>query len=239
MTTTIKPAKAAITLQPTQPSAPNEEAAFLAAQERRIEEGKHRAKSIARGTYQAAHVAEVFGRRVFAETPLDDVAAAVSQAADAVVTGDLTGVERMLSGQIIALHALFADCAMRAQANMGTYAEPVERYMRIALKAQAQCARTAEVLGSLRAGPTVFAKQANITSGPQQVVNNHGQPGTHAPAHESAKSGNELLQDGSHEQVTLDTGTPCQGRTGHSPLGAVAKIHGAEDGGGQGCVVCE
>lgn len=239
MATKISPRKANMPANPAPPGAADEEAAFLEAQERRIEEGKHRATSIARGTYQAAHVAEVFGRRVFAETPLGDVAVAVSQAADAVVAGDLTGVERMLSGQIIALHALFADCAMRAQANMGTYAEPVERYMRIALKAQAQCARTAEVLGNLRAGPTIFARQANLTTGPQQVVNNHGQPGTHAPAQESAKSGNELLQDGRHEQITLDTGAPRQGLTGHSPLGAVAEIHGAEDEGGQGRIVRE
>lgn len=234
MKTRVKtPVKAAMTPQPTQPSAPDEEAAFLKAQERRIVEGRHRAVAITRGTYQAGHVAEVFARRVFAETPLGDMAVAIGLAGDAVAAGDLSGVERMLSGQIIALHAVFTDCAMRAQANMGTYAEPVERYMRIALKAQAQCARTAEVLGNLRAGPTIFAKQANVTTGPQQV-NNHGQPSTHAPAQESAKSGNELLRDGRHEQITLDTGAPCQGLAGHSPLGAVAAIHGAADGGGQG-----
>ena len=206
------------------PSAADEEAAFLAAQERRIEEGKHRAVAIARGTYQAAHVAEVFGRRVFAETPLGDVAAAVSREADAVVAGDLTGVERMLSGQIIALHALFTDAAMRAQANMGTNAEPVERYMRIALKAQAQCARTAEVLANLRAGPTIFARQANVTTGPQQV-NNHAQPSPPARTREPANSKSELLEDATHEQQQrMVPGAQAAPARGNPAMEAVAAV---------------
>ena len=149
------------------PAASQDEAAFLVAQEQRIEQG------IARGNYQTAHVAEAFARRTFAETPLGDVARAIKQAGDAVSSGDLSGLEHILTGQIVALNGVFVDCAMRAQGNMGQYLNAAESYMRLALKAQAQCARTAEVLGNLRAGPTIFAKQANVTTGPQQVNNSN------------------------------------------------------------------
>lgn len=206
-----------------------EEAAFLAAQERRIEEGKNRAGAIVRGNYQAAHVTEVFSRRVFTETPLEDVAREIRRAGDAVAAGDMAGLEHILAGQIVALNSVFVDCAMRAQANMGTYAEPVERYMRIALKAQAQCARTAEVLGNLRAGPTIFAKQANVTTGPQQV-NNHAQPSPPARMREPTNSKNELLEDGRHEQrQRMDTRTQTAPARRNPAVETVCAVNRAED----------
>lgn len=52
--------------------------------------------------------------------------------------------------------------------------------MRLALRAQAQSARTLETLAALK-NPTVFAKQLNLAS--QQVVNNAGKlPAKTAPA---------------------------------------------------------
>jgi hypothetical protein len=43
--------------------------------------------------------------------------------------------------------------------------------MRLALKAQGQCRATLETLAVLKNPPTVFAKQANIAAGAQQVTN--------------------------------------------------------------------
>jgi hypothetical protein len=43
--------------------------------------------------------------------------------------------------------------------------------MRLALKAQSNCRTTAEALAAIQNPPTVFARQANITSGPQQINN--------------------------------------------------------------------
>ena len=213
---------------------PEEEAAFLAAQERRINEGQSRAEAIARGTYQVAHVAEVFGRRVFAETPLEDVARAIRRAGDAVAAGDMAGLERMLNGQIVALNAVFVDCAMRAQGNMGSYPETVERYLRIALRSQSQCARTAEVLGNLRAGPTIFAKQANVTTGPQQV-NNHAHPTPAARTQEPVNSENELLEDATHElQQRMVPGAQAAPARGNPAVEALGAINRAEDARGKG-----
>jgi hypothetical protein len=43
--------------------------------------------------------------------------------------------------------------------------------MRLALKAQSQCRATLETLSAIKNPPVVFARQANITNGPQQVNN--------------------------------------------------------------------
>ncbi len=209
---------------------PGEEAAFLVMQERRIEEAKNRAASIVRGNYQSAQVAETFGRSVFAETPLYDVALSIKHAGDAVAAGDMSGIEHILTGQIVALNNMFADCAMRAQENLGGYLNAAETYMRVALRAQSQCTRTAEVLGNLRAGPTIFAKQANVTTGPQQV-NNHASPP--ARAQEPKKSADELLKDATHEQQWMDTGAQAAPTRGNPAVEAVGAVDGAEIGKGQ------
>ena len=44
-------------------------------------------------------------------------------------------------------------------------------YLGLALKAQGQCRMTLETLGNIVNPPAVFAKQANFTTGPQQVNN--------------------------------------------------------------------
>ncbi|SCC95880.1 conserved hypothetical protein [Thiomonas sp. X19] len=219
------------------PAASQDEAAFLAAQEQRIEQGIARAGAIARGNYQTAHVAEAFARRTFAETPLGDVARAIKQAGDAVSSGDLSGLEHILTGQIVALHGVFVDCAMRAQGNMGQYLNAAESYMRLALKAQAQCARTAEVLGNLRAGPTIFAKQANVTTGPQQVNNGNFESSTHARTHaqEAPKPANELLEDATHEQQQrMVPGAQAAPARGNQAVEAVGAVNRAEDARRQG-----
>lgn len=210
----------------------DEEAAFLAAQEQRIEQGIARAGAIARGNYQTAHVAEAFARRTFAETPLGDVARAIKQAGDAVSSGDLSGLEHILTGQIVALNGVFVDCAMRAQGNMGQYLSAAESYMRLALKAQAQCARTAEVLGNLRAGPTIFAKQANVTTGPQQV--NNGTP----RVEDSPKPANEQsCLEAPNEWSTLDTRAKTTPARSNPAVEAVGTVNRAEDARGKGRIV--
>ena len=48
--------------------------------------------------------------------------------------------------------------------------------MRIALRAQSQCRATLESLAAIKNPPIVYARQANVTTGPQQINN-----GTAAP----------------------------------------------------------
>jgi len=53
------------------------------------------------------------------------------------------------------------------------------------LKAQSQCRATLEALAAIKNPPIVYARQANIAAGPQQV--NNGVPG---PVRADARAGN-------------------------------------------------
>jgi ABC-type arginine transport system ATPase subunit len=91
------------------------------------------------------------------------------QCAD-VSRGDLTRPEAMLLAQAHTLEALFGDLTRLAYKNLNSL-DVVERLLRLAYRAQSQARATVETLAALKNPPMVFAKQANVTSGPQQVNN--------------------------------------------------------------------
>ncbi len=121
--------------------------------------------------------------------------------AEAVNRGDLTHVEAMLMNQATALQTLFARLTERA---MGQQHMPnLESFMRMALRAQSQCRATLETLANIKNPPVVFAKQANIAHGHQQV-NNGTAP--HAHAEKTVIQQNELLE-AQHGGETMDIRT--------------------------------
>jgi hypothetical protein len=75
--------------------------------------------------------------------------------------------------------------------------------MRMVLKAQSQCRATLKTLATIKNPPVVFARQANIAQGPQQV-NNEMMRAAEPRAREDAP--NKLLEEKPHER--LDFGTP-------------------------------
>lgn len=85
--------------------------------------------------------------------------------------GDLSDLQSMLAVQAIALDAIFTDFVRRA-AMMKTN-DDLERMLRIALKAQGQSRTSIESLAVIQQGPKIFAKQANVSNGGNQQVNNH------------------------------------------------------------------
>jgi len=82
---------------------------------------------------------------------------------------DLSQAEAMLMNQATALQTLFARMAERASG--AEYMPNFEIFMRVALKAQSQCRATLETLAAIKNPPIVYAKQANIAHGPQQINN--------------------------------------------------------------------
>jgi len=84
---------------------------------------------------------------------------------------NLRDVEALLTAQIATLNAMFVDLSRCGLLNAGQYVATSEIYMRLALKAQAQCRATAETLAAIKNPLTVFTRQANIAQGPQQVNN--------------------------------------------------------------------
>ncbi|MBP6008316.1 MAG: hypothetical protein KA740_11505 [Rhodoferax sp.] len=82
---------------------------------------------------------------------------------------DLSQAETMLANQATALQSLFARMAVRA--SRAEHMVNFEILMRVALKAQSQCRATLETLAAIKNPPIVYAKQANVTTGPQQINN--------------------------------------------------------------------
>lgn len=141
------------------------------------------------------------------------------EAADKIKGGDLSDVESMLYSQASALNLMFAEMSRMALSNIynGQTFEGGKAYMGLALKAQNQSRMTLETLGNIKNPPIVYAKQANITNGPQQV-NNGTAP--RSPATEKEKPPSKVLEQ-IHEQ-RMDSGTQGKTDTGHSAVEAMA-----------------
>jgi hypothetical protein len=90
---------------------------------------------------------------------------------DQVNAGDLSRPERMLITQAVTLEALFTRLTERAVAQSGL--PQFEAFMRLGLKAQAQSRLALEALATLKHGPAILARnaQVNVAHGPQQVNN--------------------------------------------------------------------
>lgn len=149
--------------------------------------------------------ASAFSQGGMGQIDITEAVSVMRDKADKVKIGDTSELEATLTVQVVSLNAIFNEMAMRAASNMGGgYMQAMEIYMRLALKAQAQCARTIEVLATIKNPPVVFAKQANIANGPQQV--NNGMPAhtgkTVNQSNELSGGGNELLPDTRTQTIT-------------------------------------
>ena len=99
------------------------------------------------------HVAAVFAGGMMSNTgetlALMDCAKFVEQRASDAIGGDLSFASAMLASQATSLDTMFAELARRAASNMAQYPDAMERFMRLALKAQANSRATLEALAKL------------------------------------------------------------------------------------------
>jgi hypothetical protein len=155
-----------------------------------------------------ARVAARFAKGNVGEVlPLQAVVTAFAESAKRVNVNDLKDVEATLHSQAATLNLMFGEFSRRAALNMGEYVDATESYMRMALKAQNQCRMTLETLSNIKNPPVVYAKQANISNGPQQVNNT-----LHAHTGENQIQPSKVLEQ-IHEQ-RMDS--PAQSATGQS-----------------------
>jgi len=155
-----------------------------------------------------------------------DVPALMDQLRDqasAVNRGDLSQAEAMLMNQATALQSLFARLAERGMSC--DLAPAFESNMRMALRAQSQCRATLETLAAIKNPPVIFAKQANIANGHQQI--NNGAP-SRAQENESQQS---KLSGGNHELLP-DTRTQGIESRANPALEAVGEINRGKVGRG-------
>lgn len=134
--------------------------------------------------------------------------------------GDLAQVEAMLFNQAVSLQNLFARLVERGMVQ--EHMSNIEGFMRLALRAQGQSARTLEVLAAIKNPPVVFARQANIAQ-QQQVNNNAAVP----DAREVEKAPTRLLEALPGER--LESGTAATTSGAHSQLATVGKDNRPED----------
>jgi len=135
---------------------------------------------------------------------------------------DLSHVEDMLMQQAAALQVIFTRMAQNGLL-MGT-SPTVDMFLRHALKAQAQCRATLETLAAVKNPPAVYARQANVTTGPQQINNK---------VVLAAAAGRE-----SHE-LSANREPPALAGPGDPPMATVGTIDGAAHRGRQGEVVAQ
>ena len=151
-----------------------------------------------------------------------DLMGELRKAGDEVAGGNMSRVEKMLTHQALTLDAIFNNMALRSHGQ--TAFKGIEVLMRLALKAQAQARSTAEALALLK-NPQPYIRQANMTTGPQQVNNTYAgtqtvgtQAGTHPHAKESKALQNELLEVQLNGSTYMDTRTTSKAARGHSKV---------------------
>lgn len=163
------------------------------------------AKAALSPSINAGAIVEQYGSQLFGKDNLDihTLEKAVKESTEAIHNGNMKAMEAMLYGQAVALQTMFVNLARRADCQQGRL-DNIETLLKLAFRAQNQCRMALETLSNVKNPPVVYARQANITSGPQQVNNGL----THAT--EKTITQNELLED-SHVK-RLDRRT--QGQTG-------------------------
>lgn len=115
---------------------------------------------------------------------VDEIAKELRRQTETLKSGDMHRAESMLVAQAQTLDELFNNLARRAK--RCEYLSQFETNLKLALKAQNQARMTLETLSNIKNPPVVYAKQANIAHGPQQINN-----GPHAAENQNQQ--NKLL----------------------------------------------
>lgn len=152
---------------------------------------------------------------MYCDSSVQDGCAELTMLHDAgeIAVGDLSSIEGRLVCQAVTLDTIFTNLAMRAHTVMSYGDEGMsgaERYLRLALKAQAQSANTMKILAEIKQPKSIMiAKQANIarnqivTANPSNI-DNYAR-GSFQAEDQTEKNTNELIQIGDIQHATLDT----------------------------------
>lgn len=189
-----------------------------------------KARMVTRPTVQAAVTMKEFNAH-FGELELGDLIHLLSEQTYATKTGSLERPEAMLTAQAHALDTIFNSLSRRAAQHLGKDNANVDSYLRLALRAQAQCRTTLEALASMKQPKSVaFVSQANIAQGHQQV-NNHYRAGPTPQESENQQqtqnSQNKLMEE--DHGAWMDPGTSCTTGSADQAVEAVGAIDRTEE----------
>ena len=169
------------------------------------------------------------------ELEVGDLMSELRKAGEEVAGGDMSRIEKMLAHQALTLDAIFNNMALRSS-KQDTF-KGIEVLMRLALKAQAQARSTAEALALLK-NPQPYIRQANMTTGPQQVNNAY----VGAPSNSVMQSGAGNIQSEQNKLMEATDGncldTRAQGAASRvdSHMATVGEVHRAKVAGRQRAV---
>lgn len=134
-------------------------------------------KTLARATLDPqtrnASVAMVYGGAMFGDNHRPDLmqsSEALAEEITRAMAGDLSLASRVYASQAITLDAMFTELARRAAMNLGQYPQAVERFARLALKAQSNCRATLEALAKLHQPREQTVRHVHVNEGGQAII---------------------------------------------------------------------
>jgi hypothetical protein len=101
---------------------------------------------------------------------LTEYAWAIKDRADKAATGDLEASSALLMAQALSLDGIFTEYARIALVNVSKHMDASERYMRLALKAQANSRATLEALAKLHQPREQTVRHVHVNEGGQAVI---------------------------------------------------------------------
>ncbi|MDO9389751.1 MAG: hypothetical protein Q7J18_09425 [Methylotenera sp.] len=177
----------------------------LAKQDKQSESERYAKVSLS-ASHMGAILTDSFTSSIIPKAEIPDVASALNDKIKTIQAGDMQPIEAMLISQAQSLQTMFVTLGRMAASK--TQLAQYTAFMNMALKAQSQSRATIQALTELKyPKQATFVKQANITSGNQQVNNGSFDTNTHERAHvkEKQHSQNKLLEAQPNEW--LDNGT--------------------------------
>ncbi len=143
---------------------------------------------------------------------------AIRNEADRAVKGDLTLASELLTAQALSLDSMFTEYVRRATMNMGDYPLAMERFAKLAMRAQANCRASLEALAKLHQPREQTVRHVHVNEGGQAVIADH------IHHHEgSGENGKTIKQ--SHAPGTADH---CPPMLGADPEGCGVPIPGGK-----------
>jgi hypothetical protein len=196
------------------------------------EQVKMRSAHMMLPVWNGALVVDSFAKFTFSKVDLGVLVGGLQEECDKLHDGDLQRCCSILLAQAHGLDSIFTHLSSRAARS--DHLVQLETMLRLALKAQSQCRATIETLAQVKNGPVVFAKQANISHGHQQVNNcadaHIARVGKEIPPNELLESDHGQRLDTQAPSATSPIGSnvvPWQKSTG--PKSAVGKARASQN----------
>lgn len=183
------------------------------------------ARMVLNPTAQAAVTLKEYGK-IYGKLDLSSLIDSLTEQTQATIDGDLKRTEASLTAQAHTLDAIFNNLARRAI--NAEYMDNLDRYLKLALRAQSQCRATWEALANIKHPPIIgYVRQANIAHGPQQVNNTSRETSKASCQTEKPNLQNKLLEEKDGER--LDTGATGAAVKTDPEMETLEKVDRAKD----------